>query len=161
MRRFALALLLLVVSPAFAQEEEEGPDERGDWISEIGPTKTMLVTDCPCEDYTQMIEITCSPKSGAVRVELHDFLGKEGKEGEGVEVEFAIDGQTTRQAATLRNFSDGELQPVFETTPDDALFAALSSGKRLEMKFAGREVETALRGSGKAIAAMKAYCSKP
>jgi hypothetical protein len=161
MRRTVLALLLLMAIPAIAQEEEEGPDERGDWISDIGPTKEMLVTDCPCEDYTQMIEITCKPKSGAVRVELHDFLGKEGKEGDAVEVEFIVDGQTTRQSATLRNFSDGELQPVFETTPDDALFTALASGKRLEMTFAGRKAETALRGSGEAFAAMKSYCSKP
>ncbi|NJM30905.1 MAG: hypothetical protein HC855_13110 [Rhizobiales bacterium] len=134
---------------------------RGDWISEVGPTKEMLVTDCPCEDYTQMIEITCKPKSGTVHVELHDFLGKEGKDGDAVEVEFAIDGKTTRHAAILSNFSDGELQPVFDTTPNDDLFAAIAGGKRLVMTYQGRKAETALRGSSKAIAAMGAYCAEP
>jgi hypothetical protein len=161
MHKLAISLLLLVSTPALAQEEEEGPDIRGDWISDIGPTKEMLVTDCPCEDYTQMIEITCKPKSGVVRVELHDFLSREGKDGDAVEVEFIVDGKSTLHTATIRTFSGDETQPVFDATPDDGLFAALASGQRLEMKFAGRTVETPLRGSRKAIAAMRAYCAKP
>jgi hypothetical protein len=146
---------------AMAQQEEEGPDIRGDWVADIVPsTKDMFVTDCPCEDYTQMIEISCKPKSGVARLNLNDFITDESKAGDKITVTYDIDGNILTRDAVMSEFSGKEVRPGFEIELSDALFASIASGRELKLSHASKTATSPLRGSKKAMAAMMTYCGK-
>jgi hypothetical protein len=159
--RITLALIstFLFCAPAHAQEAEMPEDERGIWFAEINPTtKDMFMSDCPCES-SPSINFTCAAKSGVALAEIADFLGTKGEEGEAATVTFNIDGVVTTKEGKLAKFAT-DLQPVFNIEVSDPLFDALANGKRLNLEYNGASAETKLKGSGKAIATMRAYCAK-
>jgi hypothetical protein len=160
--RIALAVIsnLLLSVPAMTQEAEVSEDERGIWFAEINPTtKDMFMSDCPCES-SPSINFTCGPKSGSALVEIADFLGAKGNEGDAATVTFDIDGAQTTKEGKLAKFA-ADLQPVFNIDMSDPLFDALANGKSARLEYKGTIAETKLQGSGKAIATMRDYCAKP
>jgi hypothetical protein len=160
--RITLALIstFLLCAPAHTEEAEMPEDERGIWFAEINPTtKDMFMSDCPCES-TPGVNFTCAAKSGSASVEVADFLGAKGNEGDAATVIFNIDGAVTTKDGKLAKFAE-DLQPVFKIDTSDPLFDALSKGTRLRLEYEGAIAETKLKGSGKAIVTMREYCAKP
>jgi hypothetical protein len=151
---------LALTTAGISQEAEMPDDERGMWFADVNPnTKDIFMSDCPCES-TPGINFTCAEKSGTALAEVADFLGAEGKEGDGATVTFNIDGVPATREGKLAKFGD-DLQPVFNIDVSDPLFDALANGKALKIEYKGTAAETKLKGSGKAVAAMRAYCAKP
>jgi hypothetical protein len=160
--RIILALIstLLLFAPAHTQETEMPEDERGIWFAEINPTtKDMFMSDCPCES-SPSINFTCAAKAGSALVEIADFLGTKGSEGDAATVTFDIDGTVTTKEGKLAKFAT-DLQPVFDMEMSDPLFDALAKGTSLRLEYNAASAETKLKGSGKAITTMRAYCAKP
>jgi hypothetical protein len=158
----ALALLCTISSAQTnAQQDEEGPDIRGVWSADVIPsTKELGITDCPCESYTQMIEISCKPASGVARVELNDFITEKARAGDKITVTYDVDGKTLQRDAVMAAFSGQEVRPGFNADVKDELFAAISAGRNLKMTHAGRSVISPLKGSKKAMQKMMDYCGK-
>jgi len=147
----------LACAPAMAQEMES--DERGAWVADVNPTTLeMLVTDCPCES-SPGVNFICKRGAGRAHAELQDFLGAKGKIGDPVEIAFDIDGAKSTRTATLTDYG-GDKLPVFDVAIDDTLFDALSAGKLLKLSHGGKTAESPLKGSRKAMAAMRDYCKK-
>jgi hypothetical protein len=160
--RIVLASLcfLALITPLSAQEPEMPDDERGIWFAEVNPnTRDMFMSDCACES-TPGINFTCAEKSGLAMAEVADFLGAKGKEGDVATVTFDIDGVVITKEGKLAKFAD-DLQPVLNVDVSDLMFDALAKGKSLKIGYNGSSAETKLKGSGKAIATMRAYCAKP
>jgi hypothetical protein len=157
--RSGLAILAigLICAPAMAQEMES--DERGVWVADVNPTTLeMLVTDCPCES-SPGVNFICKRGAGSAHAELQDFLGAKGEIGGAVEIALDIDGTKSTRAATLADYG-GDNLPVFDVALDDTLFDTLSAGKLLKLSHGGETAESPLKGSRKAIAAMRDYCKK-
>lgn len=151
----------VLATPVIAQQEEEGPDIRGDWIADIVPSsKDMFVTDCACESYTEMIEISCKPKSGVAHVNLNDFITEKAKAGEEIKVTYDVDGKTLERDAVMAAFSGKEVRPGFDIDLADPLFVAIAKGRTLKMTYAGRTAISPLKGSKKAMQKMVDYCGK-
>jgi hypothetical protein len=154
-----LSVFLLAV-PLYAQEAEMPDDERGVWFAEVNPTsKDMFLSDCACES-TPGINFICVEKSGVALAEVADFLGAKGKEGEGATVTFDIDGVVISKEGKLAKFGD-DVQPIFKIDVSDPLFDAMAKGNSLKIGYNGSIAETKLKGSGKAIKTMRAYCARP
>jgi hypothetical protein len=157
----AILLSVVFTTPVNAQQDEEGPDIRGEWNADIVPsTKELFVTDCPCESYTQMIEISCKPKSGTAHINLNDFITEKAKVGEEIKVTYDVDGKTLERDAVMAAFSGNEMRPGFDAEITDPLFAAIASGRTLKMSSAGRTVTSPLKGSKKAMQKLVDYCGK-
>ena len=155
----SILILLSLTAPAMAQEMPE--DVRGEWVADVNPsTKSMFVTDCPCESDNGAVEMTCAAKSGMVRIEFKDFLTNTAKAGDAAEVTLSVDGQGETRAAAMADYTDGFVMPALSVPTDDTLFAALSAGRTLTLTHAGKSAGSPLKGSKKAIAAMVAYCGK-
>jgi hypothetical protein len=160
--RIVLAFLFsfVLTTAGISQEAEMPDDERGVWFAETNPTtKDMFMSDCPCES-TPGVNFTCAAGSGVAMVEVADFLGAKGNEGDVATVTFNIDGVVTTKEGKLAKFGE-DLQPVFNIDTSDPLFDALSKGTRLRLEYKGATAETKLKGSGKAIATLREYCAKP
>ena len=154
---FAILAIGLMCASAMADELES--DERGVWVAQVNPTTLeMFVTDCPCES-SPSVDFTCKRGAGSARAELQDFLGAAGKIGDTVEIALEIDGARSKRAATLADYG-GDNVPAFDVELGDTLFDALSTGKLLKLSYGRQTAESPLKGSRKAIAAMRDYCKK-
>jgi hypothetical protein len=157
----AASVLAAVWNGANAQEEEEGPDIRGEWVADINPTsRDMFVTDCACESYTEQIEMICSAKSGVVEVNLNDFITEQAKAGDAATIVFDIDGIRLERTAKMTAFSGAEVRPTFDASLDDRLFEMIAAGRNLSLSAGDRMAVSPLKGSKSAIGKMLAYCAK-
>ncbi len=156
-KSLALAsLILLFATPAFAQFAGEGP---GTWLAQVNPhTKDMFVTNCACEDDSESIQFTCKSKSGTVHVEINYLIGKLGKIGDKLTVNFDIDGTKIDHPAKVIVF-DGNQLPGIDASTDDPLFEALAHGQSLKMSLGAKHAQAKLISTRKAITEMKAYCA--
>jgi hypothetical protein len=154
LRVACLAVVLLHAWPAAALAEELESSERGDWISDVSPDgKYVSVTDCPCE-VPSGITFYCTIGSGLVLAKFEQFDWDKAKAGDTADIVLDIDGAAqSRKAKLIEQF------PGFEARIGDPLFDLFAKGKRLKSTFGGKTIASTLRGSKKAMKAMREHCA--
>ena len=106
-----------------------------------------MLTDCrDCGDDIGMMVVCRGAERPAV-VTVHWAAVANGQEGATLPMVLNIDGQNFNRQAVTRYFSQIGYTPEFELDRNDALIAALQSGRSLKISFGGQTTELALQGS--------------
>ncbi len=151
------AVALAVFATIFAFMSLSASAASRSW-STSGNGEKIVLTDCrDCGDDIGMMVVCRGAERPAV-VTVHWAAVANGQEGATLPMVLNIDGQNFNRQAVTRYFGQIGYTPEFELDRNDALIAALQSGRSLKISFGGQTTELALQGSHDAFESFKTHC---
>lgn len=151
------AVALTVFATIFAFMSLSASAAARSW-STSGSGEKIVLTDCrDCGDDIGMM-VVCRGAERPAMVTVHWAAVATGQEGATLPMVLNIDGQNFNRQAVTRYFGQIGYTPEFEMDRNDALIAALQSGRSLKISFGGQTTELALQGSHDAFESFKTHC---